>query len=205
MLNRIKIGVTIGSANIDWLELTLCTFSDQYLLERFQPLLIGPQEIIFKINQDLDLGLDFVVYRSLNIVWPESHQIVIIDRSKGFPLRISRDNPNKALGEIAISSLEAGIKLAFEFKIDALVVGPICFDSIAKAGFHYHSVLQILSEWTRSENVVEEKQKAVSYFRNLPVVITSLQKPKGGKEEYQNSFKTALELANELVEKKRRK
>lgn len=204
MFNRTKIGLTIGSTNSEWLELALRGLSDRNLLRRFQPLLIGPQEIIFAINNDLRLGLDFTVFHSLSFVWPKHPKIIIIDRSKGFPLQIKANKPSKAFGQIAISSLDAGIKLAFEFKINALVIGPICFHSIAAAGFHYDSVVQILSEWTRIENVVEEKQGQVSWFKNMPVVVTSLQRLDGAKAQNYNPFKAALDLADARLKEKRR-
>lgn len=200
-MRRHKIGISIGSANNNGPELILKALTDRDLLSRCKPLLIGPDAIFQAVNNDRSLIFDFIITRTLEFSWPESDNIIILDKSKRIPLDIENNRASKSAGEMGISSLDVGLNLAFQFKIDALVVGPICFESLSLAGFHYQSLSQIISEWTRLDKVEKEKRGQVVHFKKTPVTITAPIDYKTS-EINKNPIKDAIEWAVELAEER---
>jgi 4-hydroxy-L-threonine phosphate dehydrogenase PdxA len=195
-----RVGIVIGSARGQGPELIMQALKKDDIITRCTPLLIGPQNIFIKINNDLRLGVKFSIFSSLEIVWSEFETINILDRGKGIPIEIEKGKTSKAAGEVGIASLNDGLNLVLQFKIDALVIGPLCFDSMALAGFHYKSLRQILSEWTRSDEVIEKRCGNVFYFENLPAIVTAPVVDRTLHTYDDNLFNDAIILAIELAE-----
>jgi len=197
-----KIGISIGSTNDKDSEMIMRVLKDRDIMNQCRPLLIGPQNIFIEINNSLALGLEFSVFHSLEFVWPDSNNIIILDDNKGHPLKVKADKESKITNDVGIATLDVGLNLAFQFKIDALVVAPMDFDSMYVAGFHYDTLRQILSEWTRIVEVEEVRVGQAVYYKNLPTVVTSLIGDREINNHNDNHFKEAIRLAIELAEKK---
>ena len=192
-----KIGVSIGSPNEGNAKDVLDAISNEHFHKRCRFLIIGPQRLFVPPNNSLASDIKFRILQSVNFQWTEGDDIIIIDRNRNYP-RI-QENLDKYSGEITISSLDTGLTLGVQRKIDGLVIGPLSFDSLALAGFHYSSLVQILKEWTRVENIIEVKTGPFIYFKNLPFTLISLDSKNIGVNKTNNLFPDLIRYTLKLI------
>lgn len=144
MSELIKVGITHGDINGVGYEIILKAFSDNRLLELFNPVIYGSSKAASYHRKVLD-------YKSipLNIIHSADEskegQINFVNCIEE-EVKIELGTPSQAAGKAAFAALERATKDLSESKIDVLVTLPIHKDSIQSEAFTFPGHTEYLQD-----------------------------------------------------------
>ena len=144
MSDLIKVGITHGDINGVGYEIILKAFSDNRLLELFNPVIYGSSKAASYYRKVLDYKpIPLNIVRSVDE--SKEGQINFVNCIEE-EVKIELGAPSAAAGKAAFDALESAVKDLSESKIDVLVTLPINKDSIQSETFTFPGHTEYLQD-----------------------------------------------------------
>ncbi len=146
------IGITIGDPAGIGPEVSLKAISDLEIQSICTPMLIGDGELLQKVAKQIGRP-ELYRFEDFNEGWKESKGKFALLNIKGSAQGIPLGKPSSQGGEAASEYIKAGVKLASEKKIDALVTAPISKASLNLCGFKFSGHTEFLASLSNAKDV----------------------------------------------------
>jgi 4-hydroxythreonine-4-phosphate dehydrogenase len=147
-----KIGITLGDPAGIGPEVTLKAISDREVQSVCTPVLIGDEKWLQNVARQIGKP-DFFAFEDFHDQWIEKSGRFALFHLEGSAQGVPLGEASLQGGEAAAKFIKAGVELALERKIDALVTAPISKASLNLSGTKFPGHTEFLASLAESKNV----------------------------------------------------
>ncbi len=151
MLNKIKVGISIGDPNGIGLEIILKTFQDGEIFESFLPIVFANFKLVEFQKKYFNLKTKIVNIKSFNFL--EINKLNIID-SWNTDYKINFGIEDKIAGELSFISLSSCSNALKEGDIDVILTAPINKANIQSKKFKFKGHTDYLSNFFSNKGLM---------------------------------------------------
>lgn len=160
MLNKIKVGISIGDPNGIGLEIILKTFQNSEIFESFLPIVFANFKLVEFQKKYFNLKTKIVKNKSLDYL--ENDKLNVID-SWNNDYKINFGVEDKTAGELSFISLSSCSNALKEGKVDVILTAPINKANIRSAKFKFKGHTDYLN------NLFNNKSLMMMVSKNLVI------------------------------------
>ncbi len=147
-----RIAITLGDPNGIGPEVVLKCLDDPLLMKRVEPVVIGSKKALEVHSKSLGRRPP-VLIENMKTPVPK-RGVRFLDTSEGEEASVEIGQVTPKAGMMAMKAVDAGILLAKQKKISALVTGPISKLAIIRAGYNFPGHTEYLAKKTKVKDQV---------------------------------------------------
>jgi 4-hydroxythreonine-4-phosphate dehydrogenase len=165
MMNKPKLGITMGDPASIGPEIAAKTFSEKYIYNLCKPILIGDSKVLKNTLSLLKSDLNVNEIYNVEDAKYEHGTIDLYNLSNVDIQNLEMGKISAMCGDAAFQNVTTAIKLALNNDIDGTVTGPLHKESINLAGHKYSGHTEIYAEYTGTKKyamlLVEEDMRVI--------------------------------------------
>ena len=141
--NKPIVGITCGDLNGIGAEVTINALNDNRILKYMTPVILSTSKVITFYRKQLDLeGFNFFQVDDIGRINPKKTNVLNVWKDK---VDINPGEPSKENGKFTKLSLQKGVELLKEQKIDALVTAPLNKEMVHDEDFNFPGHTEFLT------------------------------------------------------------
>ena len=166
------IALVIGSTLKDNAEIAIQTAENPEIRAMCRPVIVGNFDEVSRVASEIGVTSTLVHVELVIEDVSFDGNLIIVSRLK-HPLSPKTADATARSGEHTIEDLDAALQLTMMGRADAMVIAPIDFEAVHKAGFFYKTINQLFDEWTRSASPItlepSPDNPSINVVQGLPV------------------------------------
>lgn len=148
---KLIVGISIGDLNGIGSEIVLKTFQDSRMLDFCTPVIFASVKVMSFLKRTYELELNLYGIDSLDAIVPKKINVFNVWKEN---VDINFGKEDKAIGALAVKSLQSAVRALKESKIDVLVTAPINKSNVQSESFKFPGHTDYLAQQLEGESLM---------------------------------------------------